>query len=102
MVTITEYVWSGQYGPFKISSHCEECEITWAILTNMKDNEFKGLEVEIEQKPWLDNWWYCLRRGAYHAPIIMVDGEKFHQYHSDNPIFERSKLVEYVQGKVSK
>ena len=100
MVTVTEYVWAGKWGPFRITSHCKECDITWAMLQDMRDKEFKGLEVEIEQKPWLDHWQYCLRQGAYHAPIVMVDGKKFHQHSRNDPLINRNKLVKYVLGKL--
>jgi predicted methyltransferase len=48
----------------------------------------------------LDNWVYCLIRGAWHAPIIMVDGEKFHQFSEKNPLFDRNKLIELIKSSL--
>ena len=59
-------------------------------------DEVKGKNVVFEVKPWLDNLFYCLARGAWHAPIIMVNGKKFYQYSENEPLFDREKLVEMV------
>jgi predicted methyltransferase len=63
----------------------------------MMENELKGKNVELEVKPWLDNLFYCLVRGAWHAPIIMINGKKFYQFSEKDPLFDRDKLVEQVK-----
>jgi predicted methyltransferase len=99
-VTITQFKWAGKFGPFKIKTECKECELTTAILKNMMSKEFKGKDVKFEIKPWLDNFFYCIVRLAWHAPIIMVDGRKFHQFSHKNPLFDRKKLEELVLKKI--
>ncbi len=100
VVKITQYKWAGKWGPFKIKTPCEECDLTTSILKDMMDVEFKGKNVTFEIKPWLDNWIYCLTKVAWHAPIIMVDGKKFHQYSHKDPIFNREKLTKIVLNKL--
>ena len=95
-IEIVEYEWAGKWGPFKIKSYCKECDITWSMLKDMKKKAFKGKPVKITSKPWLDNWLYCLVRGSFHAPIIMVNGKKFHQFSHNTPIFNRKKLTDHV------
>ncbi|MDY6861652.1 MAG: hypothetical protein SV062_01520 [Thermodesulfobacteriota bacterium] len=62
----------------------------------MMENEFKNKNVTLEVKPWLDNFFYCIVRGDWHAPIIMVNGKKFYQYHEKEPFFDRKKLASFV------
>ncbi|MDP6685981.1 MAG: hypothetical protein QGI05_03415 [Candidatus Omnitrophota bacterium] len=95
-VVITQFKWAGSLGPIHIKNTCSECDITTAILKNMIEKEFKGKGVALEIKPWLDNLFYCLLRGAWHAPIIMVNGSKFHQFSRKKPLFDRAKLIELV------
>lgn len=101
-VKITQYKWLGKWGPFRIKTPSEECDLTTGILKDMMNREFNGKNIVFEKKPWLDNWIYCLLRGAWHAPIIMVDGKKFHQYSRKHPIFDRKKLTELVSKKLDK
>lgn len=96
-VLITQFKWQGKFGPFEIKSHCNECDLTTALLKKMVEEEFKGLDVWFEVKPWLDNIFYCLARGAWHAPIIMVNGKKFFQFSERHPLFDKNKLIELVK-----
>jgi hypothetical protein len=77
MIRIVQYKWAGKWGPFKIISDCKECDIIQSMLKDMKHKEFRDKPVLVQFKPWLDNWIYCLARGAFHPPIIMVDGKNF-------------------------
>lgn len=97
MTTITLYKYLGKWGPFKIDTPCDYCDLTSSVLQDMMDNEFKGLNVEFEEKKWLDNWITLLLKGAWHAPIILVDGKLFHQYSKENPLFDREKLEKAVK-----
>jgi hypothetical protein len=92
-VTVTQYKWAGKLGPFRISKNCDECDLTTSVLQDMTQNEFKARDVRFEVKPWLDNLFYCLARGCWHAPIIMVNGKKFYQYSEKEPLFDREKLA---------
>ena len=95
-ITITQFKWAGRFGPIRIQNHCDQCDLTTATLQDMMENEFKEKQVNFEVKPWLDNLFYCLRRGTWHAPIIMVNGKKFYQFSKKEPLFDREKLAEHV------
>jgi hypothetical protein len=100
-VTITQYKYAGKWGPFKITSACEECDLTTATIEDMMENEFKGKDVILRKKPWLDNWISCIFKGAWHAPIVIVDGKKFYQFSDENPLFDRKKLENLIKNKLS-
>ena len=95
-VIVTQFKWAGTFGPFHIKTSCDECELTTGILQDIMADELKNKNVAFEVKPWLDNLFYCLLRGTWHAPIIMVNGKKFYQYRENEPLFDRGKLVERV------
>lgn len=97
-VTITQFKWAGKLGPFHIKTSCDECDLTTTILRDMMQNEFKDKDVTLEVKPWLDNLLYCLLRGAWHAPIIMVNGKKLYQFSKKQPLFDRNNIAAVVKG----
>ncbi|MDY6971348.1 MAG: hypothetical protein SV775_03355 [Thermodesulfobacteriota bacterium] len=97
-VIIAQFKWAGKLGPFRIKTACGECDLTTSILQNMIENEFKGMNVSLEIKPWLDHFFYCIARGAWHAPIIMVNGKKFYQFSEKEPLFDRDKLAALIKG----
>lgn len=99
-VEIVQYAWEGKWGPFKIKGDCSECDITWATLQSMKDKEFKNKPIKIKKKPWLNNWIYCILKLTWHAPIIIVDGKKIHQFSEKDPFFDRKKLTDLVLQKL--
>lgn len=92
-VRITQYKWEGKWGPFKIKSKCDECNLTTSVLKETIKNYNKKTNVKIIIKPWLDNWWFCLKKGAFHPPIIMINNIKFHQFSKKNPLFNPKKLI---------
>ena len=96
-VTITQFKWAGKLGPLRIKTHCDQCDLTTSILQDMMENEFKGKNVECEVKPWLDNLFYCLMRGTWHAPIIMINGKKIYQFSEKEPLFDRDQLAAQVK-----
>lgn len=95
-VVINFFEWAGKLGPFRIKTHCGDCDLTIAILKAMMEDEFKGKDVKLEIKPWLDNFFYCIARGTWHAPIIIVNGKKFYQFSEEEPLFDREKLEQVV------
>ena len=95
-VKITQYKWAGKKGPFKIKSKCEECDLTTTVIKDMMKKEFKNKSIKFEIKPWLDDVFYVLSKGAWHAPIIFVNSKKFFQYTSRKPLFDRKELKELV------
>jgi predicted methyltransferase len=100
VVEITQFKWAGKKWFFEIKSNCEECDLTTATLKDMMKKEFKGKNVKLDVKPWLDNFFYCLFRGTWHAPIIMINGKKFHQHSKKDPFFNRRKLEKSVNDRL--
>jgi len=95
---ITQFKWAGKLGPFRIKTHCDQCDLNTSILQDMMENEFKDKNVTLEVKPWLDNLFYCLLRGTWHAPIIIVNDKKFYQFREKEPFFDRKKLAAVVEN----
>ena len=91
-VTITMYRWAGTKYGITIKSECKECDINAAILQDMKDKEFAGKKVVIEIKPWLTHVWESLRRGGWHAPVIVVEKRIF----SQGVVLKRKELAQRV------
>lgn len=98
LIVITQYKWAGSWGPFTIKSHCEECDLTTHTLRLLMEKELEGKNVVFEIKPWLGNAWHCLKRGAWHPPIIMVNGKMFYQFTHKKPLFDKTKLLQLVSG----
>lgn len=96
-VNITQFKWAGHFGPIHIKTTCDQCDLTTATLQDMMTNEFQGKPVTFAVKPWLDNLFYCLLRGTWHAPIIMVNGKKFYQFSEKEPLFDRDQLAAHVK-----
>lgn len=71
-VRLTLYRWAGRFGPFKIKIPCGECALTEDVIEDTLANELGDVEVEFRQYDWLTWWWIPLRRGGWHAPIVMV------------------------------
>ncbi|MGF1750184.1 glutaredoxin family protein [Vibrio cionasavignyae] len=78
-IKVTLYRWAGSWGPFKVNIPCGECTLTKDILNDTFAHELNGVPVELEVKDWLSNWWEPLKVGAWHAPIIMVEGKVISQ-----------------------
>ncbi len=73
-VHIVQYLWAGSWGPFSIKVPCGECGLTEGIIHDVIEKEFVGMPVTFETKEWLPNWWRIVHTGAWHAPIVMVNG----------------------------
>lgn len=78
-VTIILYRWAGAWGPFKVSIPCGECTLTRDIISDTVKHELAGIGVELQVHDWLSCWWRPLQKGAWHAPIVMVDGRVISQ-----------------------
>ncbi|USE03149.1 glutaredoxin [Vibrio sp. SCSIO 43133] len=91
-IKITLYRWAGSWGPFKVNIPCGECTLTKDILNDTFNNELDGIPIELEVKDWLSHWWEPLKVGAWHAPILMVEGKVISQGEALN----RGVLVQSV------
>ncbi len=74
-VNITVYKWAGAWGPFKVKVACGECTLTKDVIIDTLHNELAGIEVTLEIRDWLSEWWKPLLKGGWHAPIVMVNGK---------------------------
>ncbi|PMH44526.1 glutaredoxin [Vibrio sp. 10N.286.49.B3] len=91
-IKMTLYRWGGSWGPFKVTIPCGECTLTKDILQDTFENELNGIPVELEVKDWLSHWWEPLKMGAWHAPILVVEGKVISQGEALN----RGVLVQSV------
>lgn len=78
-VTIEYFRWEGRFLFFKIKNRCKECDMLYVILQRIMADVFKGMKVTLVIKPWLDNWWKVIWGGAWHAPLLMINGHLFSQ-----------------------
>lgn len=74
-ITITVFRWAGAWGPFKVTIPCGECSLTKDVIADTVENELDGIDVKVEMKDWLSEWWKPLLKGGWHAPIVLVDGK---------------------------
>lgn len=91
-IHITLYRWAGHFGPLKVNIPCGECTLTKDILDDTFSNELADVSVQLEVKDWLSNWWEPLRYGAWHAPIVIVEGKVVSQGEALN----RGALIQAV------
>ncbi len=74
-INITVFRWAGEWGPFKVKIPCGECSLTKDVIQDTIQNELDGIPVNLDMRDWLSEWWKPLKKGGWHAPIVMVDGE---------------------------
>ena len=91
-IKLTLYPWAGSWGPFKVNIPCGECTLTKDILADALENELAGIPVQIETKDWLSHWWEPLKVGAWHAPIVIIEGKLVSQGEALN----RGALIQAV------
>ncbi|CAM3048457.1 glutaredoxin family protein [Vibrio rarus] len=97
-IKITLYRWAGQWGPFKVNIPCGECTLTKDILQDTFDNELKDVDIELEVKDWLSHWWEPLKLGAWHAPILVVEGKVVSQGEALNRgVLIQSVIAQWTQ-----
>tara|TARA_R110002096_G_scaffold33011_1_gene95698 strand:- start:482 stop:1216 length:735 start_codon:yes stop_codon:yes gene_type:complete len=93
-IKVTLYRWAGQWGPFKVKIPCGECALTVDIIEDTMASELNGVPVKLDVREWLSEWWKPLRKGAWHAPIALVDGELV----SEGEALNRGVLAEKVMN----
>ena len=97
-IKVTLYRWAGSWGPFKVNIPCGECTLTKDILEDTFNIELNGIPIELEVKDWLSNWWEPLKKGAWHAPIVMVGGNVISQGEALNRgVLIQSIIKEWVK-----
>lgn len=98
-VQVVQYKWAGKWGPFKITVPCGECGASEGIIEHVIDTEFapRGIKVDFETRPWLDAWWKPLLRGAWHAPIVLVNGKVV----SQSVVVDAGKLAGAIRDEIT-
>ncbi|MBL1293914.1 MAG: hypothetical protein COB61_008580, partial [Thiotrichales bacterium] len=91
-VNITVFRWAGAWGPFKVTIPCGECSLTKDVIADTVENELNGVDVEVEMRDWLSEWWKPLLKGGWHAPIVLVDGKLI----SQGAVLNRGVLTQAV------
>jgi glutaredoxin len=78
-VEIIFYRWPGAWGPFRIKIPCGECSLTKDVIRDTLHSELADIPVTLHLHDWLTEWWRPLRKGGWHAPIVMVEGSVISQ-----------------------
>ena len=97
-VNITVFRWAGAWGPFKVSIPCGECALTKDIIQDCLDTDLTGIDVELDMRDWLTEWWKPLPKGGWHAPIILVNGKIISQGAALNRGVLAQSVIEEAAG----
>ena len=100
-ITIQVFRWAGAWGPFKVNIPCGECSLTKDIIQDTIDTDLVGIDVVIEMRDWLSEWWKPLLKGGWHAPIVLVDGKIISQGRALNRGLLTEAVIEAHANKVS-
>ncbi len=97
-VNITVFRWAGAWGPFKVKIPCGECALTKDIIQDCMDTDLAGIDVELDMRDWLTEWWKPLPRGGWHAPIVLVNDRIISQGAALNRGVLTQSVIEQATG----
>ncbi len=97
-VNITVFRWAGAWGPFKVNIPCGECALTKDIIQDCIDTDLTGIDVELDMRDWLTEWWKPLPKGGWHAPIVLVNGRIISQGAALNRGVLTQSVIEEATG----
>ena len=97
-VNITVFRWAGAWGPFKVKIPCGECALTKDIIQDCIDTDLTGIDVELDMRDWLTEWWKPLPKGGWHAPIVLVNGRIISQGAALNRGVLTQSVIEEATG----
>ncbi|MCF7981528.1 MAG: glutaredoxin [Pseudomonadales bacterium] len=96
-IRLTLYRWAGAWGPFKVNIPCGECSLTQDIIRDTIANELSGIDIQLDIRDWLSEWWVPLRKGGWHAPIVMLEGRVISQGRALNRgVLSEAVIAAYV------
>ncbi len=96
-IQITLYRWAGEKWFLRIGSECEECDLANAQIRAIVAAHPEW-PLELEVKPWLNHVWDSLRRGGWHAPVVLVDGRLV----SQGVVPHRAALEAAIQSAIER
>jgi len=100
-VNITVYRWAGEWGPFKVNIPCGECSLTKDVILDTLETELDGIPTQLEIHDWLSQWWRPLKRGGWHAPIVLVEGRMVSQGAALNRGLLTQAVIEAHAGRAA-
>ncbi len=100
-VNITVYRWAGEWGPFKVNIPCGECSLTKDVILDTLETELDGIPTQLEIHDWLSEWWRPLKRGGWHAPIVLVEGRMVSQGAALNRGLLTQAVIEAHAGRAA-
>ena len=77
-IQVTVYRWAGHKWFLRIRSESAECDLAVGQVRRLL-SAHPDWPVELNVKPWLSHLWESLRRGGWHAPVVLVDGRLVRQ-----------------------
>lgn len=80
-IEIVIYRFTGNQGLFRVPKKwCEECDLLVAMVKQtVKELDLEN-QTKLEIKPWFLWWWQPLLTNlAWHAPILIINGELISQ-----------------------
>jgi len=77
-VKITVYRWAGKKWFLRIEGECVECDLTVSQVRELIRRN-PGWPIVWETKPWLTYLGESLRRGGWHPPVVLIDGQLVRQ-----------------------
>ena len=74
-VRVTVYRFTGKQLFFTVPQrYCEECDLTIHLVKQIA-SELGEDRVEVDVKPWFNYLPQALLKGAWHPPVVLVNGE---------------------------
>ena len=99
-VVVEVYRWAGKWGPFSIKILCGECALTQDIILDTLQYDLPEIPVKLISYDWLNKWWEPLVKGAWHAPIVLVNGTVISQGVALNRGVLVQAIVECFSGQL--
>lgn len=99
-IEVTIYRFTGSQGIFRVPKKwCEECDLLLAMVKKTVSELDIESKTQLTIKPWFLYWWQpLLKYMAWHAPILIINGEVI----SQGTIPDKQILVKALTKNVSK
>lgn len=97
-IEVTIYRFTGSQGFFSVPKKwCEECDLLVAIVKKTINELGIETKTQLIIKPWFLWWWQpLLTHFAWHAPILIINGELI----SQGKVPSKETLIKALQNVV--